>query len=219
MVGLRRAFPSALVKAAFVTGLGDVRLYVDSRDPAGASRRWAIAAATSARWIHAIHWRPLPSRPPTPSRNGGSMVARAPPCGESTTPIRREAVSIPQSRAGARGGVFPLPRTPRRGSRVRRRRLRQALRRRAPRSSRRRRRRAVARADSGRCRGPRPGLSCLPPGSREWRACGRSSSVSRPVLRQGGPGRRALPAHRPGRRSFHHREGSSGRTGLRAGTP
>ena len=42
----------------------------------------------SAIAIQLIQWRPLPRRPPTPSRNGVSILASAPPRRSSTMPVR-----------------------------------------------------------------------------------------------------------------------------------
>ena len=48
-----------------------------------------------------IYWRPLPSGPPTPRRNGGSIRPSTPPAGESTMPKRSRTTRIPAARAGS----------------------------------------------------------------------------------------------------------------------
>ena len=48
-----------------------------------------IAATRSSSAIQLMNCVPLPSRPPRPSRNGGSMRDSAPPLPLSTTPILR----------------------------------------------------------------------------------------------------------------------------------
>ncbi len=45
-----------------------------------------------------MYWRPPATGPPTPSRNGGSIFASAPPSRSSTTPVRTCATRTPSSR-------------------------------------------------------------------------------------------------------------------------
>ena len=56
--------------------------------------------------IQLHHWVPGPRRPPMPTLNGRSVLARAPPSGDCTMPVRRKAVRMPASTAGC-GGRFP----------------------------------------------------------------------------------------------------------------
>ena len=49
----------------------------------------------SSRVIQLTYWLPLPTQPPSPMRNGGSIVPSAPPVGVSTTPVRMFTTRIP----------------------------------------------------------------------------------------------------------------------------
>ena len=48
-----------------------------------------------------MYWRPLPSGPPTPRRNAGSIRPSAPPAGVSTIPKRSRTTLMPAARAGS----------------------------------------------------------------------------------------------------------------------
>ncbi len=98
-VGRPRTRPRASVNAALVTGLGAVAL----RGPSTAERRraWRTRPRWSSASIQLMYWRPLPTRPPSPSRNGGSMGLSAPPAGVSTMPVRRVTTRIPAAAAGS----------------------------------------------------------------------------------------------------------------------
>lgn len=60
-----------------------------------------MASSTSSSATQGSHWRPLPTGPPSPARNGGSIWARAPPRADRTTPSRRWTTRIPASSASA----------------------------------------------------------------------------------------------------------------------
>ena len=56
-----------------------------------------MPATTSSRWIHDIHWRPLPRRPAWSCRTLCTSSGRAPPSGPKTTPRRRQHTRAPLS--------------------------------------------------------------------------------------------------------------------------
>ena len=60
-----------------------------------------MAPTSSSRAIQLIHCPPVPSFPPTPSLNGRSILASAPPPPERTMPVRMWLTRIPASRAGS----------------------------------------------------------------------------------------------------------------------
>ena len=107
-----------------------------------------IAPTTSSIATQLIHWRPLPIRPPSPSRNSRSYARRAPPAGLCTIPNRGCTTRMPASSAGSDAASHSRTtsaRKPVAGAGF----PRSAPRRRGRRSSRSRRRRP-ARADAGR---------------------------------------------------------------------
>src|SRR3972149_2681222 len=60
------------------------------------SANW-IADTTSSSAIQLRYCRPEPIAPPTPMRNGGSILASAPPLGPSTRAIRTLTTRMPAS--------------------------------------------------------------------------------------------------------------------------
>ena len=83
----------AEVNSALLTGHGVVRF----TGPWTSSRpsRNRAAATHSDSPIQLITWRPVPIRPPRPSRNSGSSRARIPPSEDSTRPDRSVTTRIP----------------------------------------------------------------------------------------------------------------------------
>ena len=75
--GRCRTRANTSVNSALVTGSGAVRL---TGPVMPAVRRCSIAPISSSMLIQLSHWRPVPNRPPSPSLNNGSCLARAPPC-------------------------------------------------------------------------------------------------------------------------------------------
>ena len=88
----------ARVNSRFVTGHGAVV----STAPASswASRANSNAPTASARLIQLIHCRPVPSLPPRPTRNAGSIFDKAPGPFPNTTPKRECTTRMPASFAG-----------------------------------------------------------------------------------------------------------------------
>ena len=57
------------------------------------------APVTSSEWIQGTYWSPPATGPPMPSLKKGSIFSRAPPSGESTTPVRVVTTRTPRSSA------------------------------------------------------------------------------------------------------------------------
>ena len=155
-----------------------------------------MASTSSSRVIQLHHCRPEPNRPPSPSRNSGSSLGRAPPSAVKTTPVRMVATRMPASAAGA---VGRLPGHAHPGQEVvtRAARLVEHL------------VAAVAVVADGRAAdqhrtagdrarpGSRPAARCRGSGSRAARACARRSSAGRRCRRRpGSRPRRRRPARR-----------------------
>ena len=92
------ARPSALTNSWFVMTPGATTL---TGPASGCSRAKRYAATVSSNDTQLHHWRPLPTRPPAPSLNGGSSRASAPPPFARTIPWRRCTVRRPAARAGS----------------------------------------------------------------------------------------------------------------------
>ena len=97
--GRASTLPRALVNVLLSTGLGADTLKAPRAS--SSSMRWVTAAAASSMWIHAIYCSPLPRRPPTPSLKAGSILARAPPSGDSTMPNRALTSRTPRASAAS----------------------------------------------------------------------------------------------------------------------
>ena len=195
--GRCNARPTAFVNSRFVTTPGAVTLTGPAR---GWSSAYRYAATTSSSPTQLHHCRPLPTRPPRPSRNGSSSFASAPPCRDSTMPWRRWRVRIPASLAGSAacsqasttsaGKPLPAP-TPPSGPR-----------RRGRRRSRLQRRTRARKAASRAVLPPRPAAACPSRGSRAPAAAWPASTACRCSLPPGGGSRRRPraprhPASRP----------------------
>ena len=63
--------------------------------PSGGRYDVTITRTSSSRLIQLHHWSPLPSRPPTPSLNGGSVFFSAPPSADCTMPVRSRRGEMP----------------------------------------------------------------------------------------------------------------------------
>jgi hypothetical protein len=81
-----------------VTGSGAVRFAAPWK-VGERSAKW-IAPMTSSREIQLKICFPEPSLPPAPARKTGSILARAPDEGLSTTPVRSLTTRTPASSAG-----------------------------------------------------------------------------------------------------------------------
>ena len=88
--------PSACEKSRLVTGSGAVALTGPVQRSSSSAAR--IIPTRSSRWIQEMYWRPPATGPPTPSRNGGSIFASAPPSRSSTTPVRTCTTRMPSCR-------------------------------------------------------------------------------------------------------------------------
>ncbi len=104
--GRRITRASVLTNAAFVTAQGATALTGPAMP--SAKRQNCMTPIRSSRPIQLMYWRPLPTLPPRPKRNGASIFRRAPPRPARTTPMRRFTTRIPASR-GLDRSLFPVP--------------------------------------------------------------------------------------------------------------
>ena len=97
IVGRWSARPNALTNSSFVA-VPPTTLTGPARSDSSACR-YACAASASANQLH--DWRPLPTRPPTPSLNGSIISATTPPSRARIGALRRATQRSPASRAGS----------------------------------------------------------------------------------------------------------------------
>lgn len=87
------------MNSALVTGAGPAML--TGPDNVGLEMANSSARTSSSRLIHAMYWRPLPSRAPSPTENAGRNGRRVPPAGASTRPVRANTTRVPAYWAGS----------------------------------------------------------------------------------------------------------------------
>ena len=100
-VGRLSARPSAAVNSPFVTGSGATALRTPETD--SVAMTWRSRPISSSMWIHGIHCLPVPTRPPTPRRNGVRTVPE-----ESARAREHEPVADDDDAHAELGGLLRL---------------------------------------------------------------------------------------------------------------